>query len=520
MDQALQRPQPAPSVDSRAIEDLARRIDDVRASIERQTGSQPDTAKLEAVLRDISQKLDRPPAPAANPDALAAMFQDLGARIDQRVNPTLDIKPLEQALRTLGDRPIEIDTTPIENLMRDLGAKLAAPTAVDMRPFEGLLREINQKLDRDATAKVDPKFVEHDPRPRRSHRPAGVATGRASTPTRWRTRFHNPRPSRRFATGRLVEERARSAHGRRSDRRTRRDAQNPAIDAQAGRFVEVRARSAQVADLIAELDATRRTMQSAPAPDASSKSALDQHMVADLIAELDATRRTMQSLPATAARGNDDIADGLADLRAEQTNTDKRTQTRLVDLQDILERLVNRLGRIEDEVARVDDSPRARAPGGAAVAQKVPFSEVVDPAHANGAALRDIPDRGAARPTRDGLGELPRGGKANLAGEAAARRSLDGADFLLEPGASLDRARDREPADLSNPKSAINAHIAAARRAAQAALTEGAAKDRNPKLATVSNETAKAPTARPSAKPRRSSRRSGGRSFSAPRWSR
>ncbi len=39
------------------------------------------------------------------------------------------------------------------------------------------------------------------------------------------------------------------------------------------------------------------------------------------------------------------------------------------------------------------------------------------------------------------------------------------------------------------PKSAINAHIAAARRAAQAALTESAGKDRNPKQAAESTET-------------------------------
>ncbi|MGO4869033.1 MAG: hypothetical protein ACLPGW_00230 [Roseiarcus sp.] len=488
MDQALQRPQGGSSVDPRAIEDLARRIDAVRASVERQTGAQPDSAKLEAVLHDISQKLDRPSALGADTETLAAMLHELTARIDQRVNPTIDIKPIEQALRSIGERPVEIDTAPIENMMRDLGARLAAPTVVDMGPLEGLLREINQKLDRDATAKVDPKFVEQavDLFSQRLGRRDGQgidADALANQISQIHDRLDALQPD---ASSKSALDQHMVADLIAELDATRRTLQSmPKPDASSKSALDQH----MVADLIAELDATRRTMQSAPAPDASSKSALDQHMVADLIAELDATRRTMQSLPATAARGNDDIAAGLADLRAEQTNTDQRMQTRLVGLQDILEKLVNRLGRIEDEVTRADDSPRARAPGGAAVAQKVPFNEVVDPAHTNGAALRDIPDRGAARPTRDGLGELPRGGKANLAGAAAARRSLDGADFLLEPGASLDRARDREPADLSNPKSAINAHIAAARRAAQAALTEGAAKDRNPKLATVSNET-------------------------------
>ena len=56
MDAALRRPpQPAP-IDPRVLEDLARRIDSLHGAVERQ----PDPAKLEAVLRDIAQKLDRP----------------------------------------------------------------------------------------------------------------------------------------------------------------------------------------------------------------------------------------------------------------------------------------------------------------------------------------------------------------------------------------------------------------------------------------------------------------------------
>ncbi len=168
-----------PASNSRAIEDLARRIDGVRASIERQNGSQPDAAKLEAALRDISHKLDRPAAPGADPEALAAMFQDLAARIDQRASPTIDIKPIEQALRSLGDRPVEIDTTPIENMMRDLGARLAAPTAPDLRPLEESAArnqpEAGSRRDFRDTAR---RNRSDDPRPRRTHRPAGRSADR------------------------------------------------------------------------------------------------------------------------------------------------------------------------------------------------------------------------------------------------------------------------------------------------------------------------------------------------------
>ena len=142
-----------------------------------------------------------------------------------------------------------------------------------------------------------------------------------------------------------------------------------------------------------------------------------------------------------------------------RTNADRRTQSRLGNVQDILEKLVVRLGRLEDEIARVDDAhvaePRAAAQllAPAIEAPLAPPSRAAEPfCAANGAALRDVPEREVA----------------------PAQRAIDGANFLLEPGATLARPRLPNSADADAPKSAINAHIAAARRAAQAAMSEGA----------------------------------------------
>ena len=137
-------------------------------------------------------------------------------------------------------------------------------------------------------------------------------------------------------------------------------------------------------------------------------------------------------------------------MRADQDEADKRTQSRLANVQDILERLVTRLGRLEEEVARGDEA--RPAPSAASLAPLAPaLSHAAEPFRAmGGAALRDVPER--SPPT--------------------APRAIDGADFLLEPGATLARPRLPESGDLA-PKSAINAHIAAARRAAQAAMGEG-----------------------------------------------
>ncbi len=472
MDQALQRPQPGQGVDPQAIEDLARRIDGVRVSIERQSGSQPDVAKLEAALRDINQKLDRPAAAGTNADALAAMFQDLSARIDQRTNPALDIKPIEQALRTLGDRPIEIDTTPIENMMRDLGAKLAAPTAVDIGSLEGLLREINQKLDRGATAAPAHGQIEAMIRDLGARIDQRAAPAIDIRPLEQALRALSDRLDRAAPTSvdaKFVEQAA--------------DLFAERLGRRVGAGVDADALANQISEIHDRLDALQT--------DASSNAAIERKVV-DLLAELDATRAALQSLPVTPAQENDDISAGLANLRAEQSSADKRTQARLANLQDILERLVDRLGRIEDEVARVDEGARSRALGPAAAPPRASPAGAGEVVNATGAALRDIPDRAAARPARDGIGEPARRGGSGQASEAPPLRALDGADFLLEPGASLDRARSFETGDYSKPKSAINAHIAAARRAAQAAQAaqaDSATRDRSPKQAAARADT-------------------------------
>jgi localization factor PodJL len=429
MDAALRRPpQPSP-IDPRVFEDLTRRIDSLRSAVERQ----PDPAKLEAVLRDIAQRLDRPAAVSGSLEPLTGMVRDLGARLDQRVGPPLDITPLEQALRALGDRPIEIDTAPIEAMMRDLGAKLVPAAAPDMRPFEVMLREISQKLDRGA---------------------ADAPTGDLAAMIRELGQHIDERVGEPLNT-RSLEEALMALRDRLES--------GPAEQLNL-KFIE------EVADLLAErlgrrgsagIDAEALAGQIAAIHDrldalqgAGSGAALEQR-IADLLDELDATRRAMLAPQAPVAGG---LADGFAELRAEQEDSDKRTQSRLSNVQEILERLVSRLGRLEDDIARVDEA-RAPAPAAALPSPGAPPRFADEPFRAVGAASRDLPERSPP---------------------LAPPRPLDGAHFLLEPGSTLPRPRATESNDLAPPKSAINAHIAAARRAAQAALAEEAVKPAAP----------------------------------------
>ncbi|HEY1944420.1 MAG TPA: hypothetical protein VGH40_20095 [Roseiarcus sp.] len=446
MDQALQQPQ-GPDAAPRAFEDLARRIDGVRASIERQSGAQPDTAKFEAALRELSAKLDRPAAAQAAPNGLAEMIQDLSARIDQRANPALDIASLEQALRSIGERPIEIDTAPIESLMRDLGAKLVAPASIDTRPFEAMLREISQKLDRAPTAAGGTGEIAAMVRDLGARIDQRIGAAIDLRPLEDALHALHERLDR-YIPAKLAPALVEQAAELLAERLERRDQSRIDADALAG----------QISDIHDRLDALHA--------ETSSNAALERK-VGDLVAELDATRRALQSLPAASSRDDDPIADGLADIRAEQASADKRMQTRLSSLQDILERLVSRLGRIEDEVARVDEAAR-----GTATAPAMP--KVAPPTRSEalasgGAALREIPDRLGTGPSAAPVRQpLPQAG------------AIDGADFLLEPGSPFGRQRPPE-ADAA-PKSAVNAHIAAARRAAQAAMAESAGKKAKPSV--------------------------------------
>ena len=195
--------------------------------------------------------------------------------------------------------------------------------------------------------------------------------------------------------------------------------------------VDADALAGQISDIHDRLDALQA--------EASSNAGLGRK-VGELVAELDTTRRALQSLPAASPRDDDPIADGLADIRAEQASADKRMQTRLSSLQDILERLVSRLGRIEDEVARVDETTRTNA-GAPAGAPKIAPPMRGEKLGGAGGALREIPDRaGSRQPVASALPPpLP---------QASA---IDGADFLLEPGSPLARPRTPE-ADAAPPE--------------------------------------------------------------------
>ena len=418
MDRALENPLPARLVSPRAFEDLSRRIDSVRESIESHYAAAPaatgptassDVSVLERTLHEISAKLDRPIHASVDPQAFQTQFQDLGERIDRRPASTIDTAPLEQILRKLAERPSVADTRPLEGLIREVSAKLdrPAPPVVEVANFERMIHDLGERISQQRDPVVDTRFFEDSLR-------------------------HLHDKLEQSSAPHLALERIDQA---------------------------VEALSAQIAAKTASVDT--HALES---------------MVGELLHQLDETRHALHDLAGASQRGpsgDEAFVRGIEDLRIEQSNADRRIQSALGGVHDMLEALVDRMGQIEDEVAQVARAPAAAPPEPAAVASYA----ARDPAPAAALNSMDSTIRSApvfAPPARTAPPDIePRA--PQFAPTGTPMRSIDGSEFLMEPGSGAPlRASPADAIASEPPKSAINAHIAAARRAAQAALAETA----------------------------------------------
>jgi localization factor PodJL len=466
MDQALQRPSPTAALGSEALEDLSRRIDGVRESIEARyasPGHAPlDTDLLQSTMREISAKLDRPTA-AIDSNALESMIQDLGARIDRRANPVIDTAPLEQVLRKLGERPSALDTRPLEGLMREISAKLdrPAPPGIDADAFENMIHDLGARIDQRPDSVVDTRPLEQTLRSLHDRLDQGVGADGAALDTRHLEEMMREisakldRPAPPVVDVGVFEGMIRDL-GNRIDRRP-----DPVIDTRP-------------------LEQTLRALHDKIDQGVASDGAALERMVAEMLAQLDETRRALHeaSTPLPNASGaGDALARGLADLRAEQNNSDRRMQSTLGGVHDMLERLVDRIGQIEDDVAHFGPTPQRvanTAPPAATYPASAPTPASVA-LNSMDATIREAPVFVPARPSSEQRSDREADPRAPQFAAAAPMRSIDGTEFLIEPGSGAPlRALENDALLAGNPKSAVNAHIAAARRAAQAALAETA----------------------------------------------
>jgi localization factor PodJL len=377
LDQEIARPAASLAIDPGPFDDLARRIDGVRQSLEARPSATIDTGPIDRLLRDFEAKLAAAGRTDADAQALQSIFAEISDKLDRLADP-------EAAARQL--KPV----------LDELEARLASP--VDLNPIETLLRSLEAKFEANANAPVDREVVEQ------------VADEVA--------RRLNDLTPRQVDLAAL-------AHGI--------DTLYDRIDALTAKAGEPADPGPVVRELLEKLrQADRAEGSSALETSAAVHAALDMH---------------------------------LSELKAEQASADRRTQSRLADLQSVLEALTARLAGIETELGAGDVDEDLRPP-----------QRPATPVPSIGSALPGVealsPEVAPLRAAQAQLKPAP-------SAEDASSPPADGEDFLIEPGAGApQRAREaRELAQVIGPKTnpSVGVHIAAARRAAQAALAENSA---------------------------------------------
>ncbi len=414
---------------SAPAERLERQIGELADRIERLGVSHAphmDSVQMAASLGDVRREIERT-TPLPILVSIERRLEHIATRLDQEiVHPSqvpFDAEPFDDLARRIDSvrdaiearPPSPVEANPLEASLRELSAKLES---ANTEPLAALMRGISAKLDaagqRDAEGRsLEPLLESVIRRLDQIHQPG------ASVPT-----FD------RQAIEEIAEE--------------------IAVRLQEGRAGRTDA------DLLTERTAIAHDkvdLLSSP-----SELAALEPLVRELLDKL-----REPGLAMAAGRCSTDsqlnVAAELAEMRTEQANAERRTQLRLSGLQELLDRLVGRLSNVENDAGRDVAGHQSQGAG----VRKASFNE-----------LRGADAAAAEGPL--GIAPVRRPFDANSPSDGGESSTLSpaGEDFLLEPGAGAPQraqdARDLAQAIGLRTNPAVSAHIAAARRAANAAL--------------------------------------------------
>ncbi len=426
------------------LERLERQIGELADRVER-LGASPtphfESAEMAALLAEACRQIERSTPPAALV-SIERRLEEIAARLDQEIarpNVPVAIDPgrfddlarridgVRQFLEALP--PATVDTGPIERLLRDFDAKLAATgrTDADAQAFQSILAESGDKLDRLANPEVGARLD-------------GVGSSVDLNPIETLLRS--------------LEAKFEASAAAPVDR----DVVEQVADEVVRRLHDVSARQVDLEVVAQQIDTIYDRIDTLAAKSGRADDA--QPVVQQLLEKLREAERPSGSVAAeSSAAINAALGVHLAELRAEQAGADQRTQSRLVDLQSVLEMLGARLARIESELA-ADDVDE----------ELLPPARLASPASPLGSASPGPAGGPEAAPQRSGQA------RPASAGEPLSQPASDGEDFLIEPGEGAPQhAREaRDLAQVIGPRTnpGVSVHIAAARRAAQAAMAE------------------------------------------------
>ncbi len=139
-----------PTAANGAIGDLIDRIERMRES---STDTPRHLATLAGELQNIRARLE-----ARDPSGLTERVQALAQRLDRQEHSLSDLSALETLVREIGERPLNVDTRPIEALIDDLARRIesSASASGDIHPLLDAINRMQARLDT-----LDPTPLHH-----------------------------------------------------------------------------------------------------------------------------------------------------------------------------------------------------------------------------------------------------------------------------------------------------------------------------------------------------------------------
>lgn len=397
---------------------IDRDIRDVRAELE-QSLSGGVLKQLESKIERLSHKIDD----AVSQSSAADQFDQLAQRID-KVQRTLAARSASTAIAEGA-----IDTSALERMMSDLAGKLERPAAADTRRLEEMLHNLSERLTHTGGAQSDTRFVDtlHQQIASLADKVDAAGQGRGDGRVLEQLRGELARFVDRFEAGqKSLDPRVALS-----------------LQQQMGLLVERLEKGDASAQMLVSLETTITELF---------------HRIEDLkhvavdaaeSAARNSVLEAMQRMPNGSGAPPDSLTREIADLRALQDTADKRTHSTLTAVHETLEKVVDRLAVLEDDLA--DVRPESLASGPTPVFAKP--SAAVEPPVTH--AREPQPVRPRTAPSHH-----------------SAVPSLDAPiDELIEPGAGLPPSRRGEVAARAEPGAQTD-YIAAARRLIQARASE------------------------------------------------
>lgn len=409
---AVAQPRPIENIEGQ-IAALVQRVETIAAS-----GPSPSAfALVDSNLAEIRAALERP---ATDP-----LLQQIESRIEGLT------RKVEEALSNpAGSEHFDELTQRLDLMHQSLAARMEQPAAaLDTSAFEAMMRDIAGKLDQPPSAAIDAPHLEDL---------LSRLTDRLDAPTSTSRLEEMVRDLANRIDGAAVprtDQQALSALQNQIERLAHR---LDDVDVNAGAFGSL---ERSIADLFVGLEETRRA-------------AVDAAETAARTAARDTLREAVLAPPPGLRQSADEqtehVTREFADLRALQDAADRQTHATLTAVHETLEKVVDRLAMLEDDIVEVrnatSEQPSAAGPpplfapslrlGGAAEMPRAGFPDLTATSSRRSETSRALDDLPAPR--------------------------FDDRDFLIEPGTGFsperrsgetDRRSDEKPRPPSPPDS-------------------------------------------------------------------